>query len=169
MVNVRSRDITITELPFNKDEKKNISSIIRSIEGHSSSAKYLMYMNFLNIALGVFYYSIIEGYQKLFISLHGIICFFILKEYYFHKCFVYHDFKKYLMIIQNFLIKKNINIKSGDYLSSWTIHGGISTAAERIMAKNQLDDALQNISNKKKWKYIFDISKIIKKFAGIPF
>ena len=73
------------------------------------------------------------------------------------------------MIIENFLIKKNINIKSGDYLSSWTIHGGISIAAERIMAKNQLDDALQNISNKKKWKYIFNISKIIKKFAGIPF
>ena len=63
MVNVRSRDIKITELPFNKDEKKNISSIIRSIEGHSSSAKYLMSMNFLNIVLGVFYYSIIEGYQ----------------------------------------------------------------------------------------------------------
>ena len=169
MVNVRSRDIIITELPFNKDEKETISSIIKSIEGHSSSAKYLMSMNFLNIVLGIFYYSIIEGYQQLFISLHGIICFFVLKEYYFHKCFVYHDFKKYLMIIENFLIRKKININSGDYLSRWTIHGGISTAAERVLDNKRLDDALQNISNKKKWKYIFNISKIIKKFAGIPF
>ena len=169
MVNVRSRDIKISELPFNIGEKKSISSIIRSIEGHSSSAKYLMSMNFLNIVLGIFYYSIIEGYQQLFIIVHGIICFFVLKEYYFHKCFVYHDFKEYLMIIENFLIRKKININSGDYLSSWTIHGGISTAAERVLANKRLDDALQNISNKKKWKYIFNISKIIKKFAGIPF
>jgi hypothetical protein len=166
---INSHKIEIAKLAFNKKDTEAIRSISWSINQHSNSAKYLGHMNVLNIALGLIYYLIIESYQNFFIVIHGIILFFILKEYYYHKCFVYDDFKEYLKIIESFFKKKNINFERGDYIDSWTIHGSISTAAERLMVKNDLDNALQKISHKEKWLYIFNIPKIIRTFAGIPF
>ena len=169
MVYVSSHDIEVTKLAFNKKDREEISRICHSLNEFSIKAKYLLYMNSLIVVLGVFYYSIFNVYQNFIVIIHGIIFLFILKEYQHQKCFVYHDFKKYLKIIENFFRKKKVYFNYGDYISSWSIHGAVSLAGERIMVQTILDDALENISSRKKWVHLFHIPKIIRVFAGIPF
>ena len=163
---MKYKHIKISELSFNKSEIDNIRRAQIRLFEDSARAQNMMYMNVLNIFLGVFYYFVLEIHNNLIFYLHGIIFLLIIRRYYFYKQFCFYNIKEYLRIIEKFLKRKKVKFEEGFYLNSFNAHGGLTLTGERLMISNDIDEALKNISNQKKWEYLFKIPRVIEIFIG---
>jgi len=161
---VKYKDLKISELNFNKSEIDNIKRVQIGLYEDSARAENMMYMNVLNIFLGVFYYFFLEIHNNLVFYLHGIIFLLILRRYYFYKQFCFYNIKEYLSIIEKFLKRKKVKFERGFYLDSFNAHGGLTLTGERLLIRNDIDEALKKISNNKKWEHLFKIPRFIEIF-----